>query len=107
MSTTSQSSNVILDIDKVNFLKEGFTSNLKSTLQSELIQGIVEITFTKLDGTERVMNCTLSDKIVPQSTEETTKTRKQNENILSVWDVEKNDWRSFRVENVVKIKYDL
>ena len=32
-------------------------------LKKKLREGIVEVTFTKKDGTERVMMCTLSEQI--------------------------------------------
>jgi hypothetical protein len=77
----------------------------KELLSKQLSENVLEITFTKLDGTERVLNCTLDSNIVPQSTNEETKSRKPNDAIMSVWDLENNDWRSFRIENVVRVKW--
>ena len=65
-----------------------------------------EVTFTKVDGSVRVMPCTLSAGLLPPApvTESTEKTRKVNPNTLSAYCVDKNEWRSFRVANVTEIR---
>lgn len=65
--------------------------------------GIVEITFTKKDGTKRVMECTLKDDMIPQlelPLEENKKERKVNPDVLPVWDTQKGGWRSFRWDSI-------
>jgi hypothetical protein len=53
------------------------------------------------------MRCTLRDDIVPKvEPKENSKPRKINENVLSVWDIDKSDWRSFRVESVQSVTVD-
>jgi len=76
----------------------------------ELAQrGIIRVVFTKTDGSERIMKCTLHPDLLPvddrydQSIVE--KTRKENPNILAVWDVEKHEFRSFRINSIVSIDY--
>lgn len=68
-----------------------------------------KITFVKKDGTERVGRFTLREDALPKVTEvndEATenvapaKTRKQNLDVLTVWDLDKSAWRCFRVESV-------
>ena len=69
--------------------------NLTELLRS----GIVEVTFTKVDGTERVMRCTLQPQYLPESIEkEGVKVR--NPDVQSVWDIDINAWRSFRFDSV-------
>jgi hypothetical protein len=61
-----------------------------------------EITFTKKDGTERVMPCTLRPEALPKRLTESTKTH-TNETI-SVWCLDQKSWRSFIVDNVKSLK---
>ena len=69
--------------------------NLTELLRSS----IVEVTFTKVDGTERVMRCTLQPQYLPESIEkEGVKVR--NADVQSVWDIDINAWRSFRFDSV-------
>ena len=84
--------------------KEDFRKNIREFL----LDGIIEITFTKVDGTERKMNCTLNYEYIPEDKKPQNlyKGEKvlQNLNILKVFDTDKQDWRSFRVENVILVK---
>jgi len=71
-----------------------------------LRHNIVDVTFTKVNGDERIMRCTLRSDLVPSSVKnngEVVAEQNQSSNNVSVWDVEKNGWRSFRVENVKSI----
>jgi len=78
----------------------------KEKLNENLKSGLVKVTFTKVDGSTRVMTCTLSESVIPQKVETTTGTsaRKKNENICSVWDTEVNGWRSFRYDSIQNIE---
>jgi hypothetical protein len=65
-----------------------------------------EITFTKVDGTVRTMPCTLRTEAMPQRvvTEEFQTTRLYKPETLSVWCLDKSEWRSFKVANVQRIR---
>lgn len=65
-----------------------------------------EITFTKVDGTLRTMPCTLRTEAMPQRvvTEEHQTTKLYKPETLSVWCLDKSEWRSFRVANVTEVK---
>ena len=64
-----------------------------------------EVTFTKVDGSVRVMPCTLREEAMPQrDVEKFHQTRVVNENVISAFCLDKNEWRSFRVANVTDIK---
>lgn len=84
----------------------GLDSITRDGMISVLTFDVAEVTFTKADGSERLMKCTLQKSIVPASTkeEDTTTVRKINEQVLPVWDIDKNAWRSFRVDSVKGIK---
>lgn len=71
-----------------------FFENVKSMLKKQKLT----ITFTKKDGSERIMHCTLDPTKLPEIpvTESTeSKTRKVNNDIVSVFDIEAQGWRSF------------
>lgn len=62
------------------------------------------VIFTKLNGEERNMICTLKENVIPKATKDPItqkKVRDLNEEVLAVWDVNKEGLRSFRISNVV------
>lgn len=70
----------------------------------------VEVTFTKVDGTVRTMPCTLNEALLPvveqiTPTADTTppRVKKHNPAVMSVFCTDKQEWRSFRVENVISV----
>ena len=73
----------------------------RETLIKNLQKQTMKITFTKVNGDERVMDCTLQEHIVPP-TKYTD--RKKNEEVLPVFDINKAEWRSFRLDSVTKIE---
>lgn len=66
----------------------------------ELETRVVEITFDKKDGTERVMNATLQEAVVPETKGGKSKNTDKN---LVVFDVDKQGWRTIVVENIKKV----
>lgn len=78
---------------------------LKSLLQSE----VVTLTFTKKDGSERVMQATLSESRIPSSgkSTESAGTRNYSDEAQPVYDVEANGWRSFRWDSLCKIEFSI
>jgi hypothetical protein len=76
----------------------------REVLKKALENNVVSVVFNKVDGTQREMNCTLMEDIIPSTipTKETKEPRKVNPNVLNVWDIDKRDWRSFRVANVTE-----
>jgi hypothetical protein len=67
------------------------------------------VTFTKADGTERAMQCTLVESRIP--TDKIPKTEgsptTSNGSAVRVFDTEKTEWRSFRWESVIKVEFTL
>jgi len=49
------------------------------------------------------MTCTLREDILPPAVA-TESTRKENLDVVSVWDITAAGWRSFRKENVIEFK---
>jgi len=62
---------------------------------------VVEITFTKLDGDERVMPCTLKESYFPDPKKETSQ---KNDKVIAVWAIESKGFRSFRYDRLKSIK---
>ena len=80
---------------------------VRSELQTQLQSEVLEVTFTKVNGDKRVMNCTLMEGILPSNTTEEVKKdtkKKVNETILSVWDIDAKGWRSFRMDAVTQVR---
>lgn len=66
---------------------------------------IVDIEFVKKDGTNRLMTCTLREESLPKQVdiEELINTRKGNPDVLAVFDVINQGWRSFRWDSLKKV----
>lgn len=60
-----------------------------------------EVVFKKLDGTTRVMRCTLKSNYLPPLK---GSNNARSMEVLPVWDLEKESWRSFRIDSVESIK---
>ena len=67
----------------------------------------VTITFTKKDETERKMVCTLKEEKIPSEKSPKNTGKSQSDEALAVFDLEKQDWRSFRFDSVKKIEFTL
>ena len=70
----------------------------------------VIVTFTKVNGEERVMTCTLNESVVPAtvaSDDEINRNRKVSEQAQVVWDINAQGWRSFRWANVKEVQFTL
>jgi hypothetical protein len=67
----------------------------------------VTIKFTKKDETERVMVCTLKEEKIPSEKSPKNTGKSQSDDAIAVFDLEKQDWRSFRFDSVKKIEFSL
>ena len=79
----------------------------KQELTEQLLTGVYNVTFIKVDGTERTMPCTLREDILPPAKQEDPLSLKRvraiNDEVLVVYCTDKNEWRSFRVANVTNV----
>lgn len=69
-----------------------------------LEERIVEVTFTKKDGTKRVMNCTLHEDYLPETV---GSDKERSDEALAVFDVDKDAWRSFRWDSITAVKFSI
>jgi hypothetical protein len=63
-----------------------------------------EVTFTKIDGSVRVMPCTLRPEALPAQLTESKKTKATNDKVISAYCLDKQEWRSFKVANVIQVR---
>ena len=62
------------------------------------------VTFTKVNGEQRKMRCTLNPtKITRQQQKESKNSRVVPSSVMVVFDLDKNEWRSFRWDSVKEI----
>jgi len=74
---------------------------LKSRIHQLLSSNKVEVNFTKADGSARKMICTLCPDLMPSDITFSEGVHVEKpDNVLAVWDLEKDDWRSFRLDRV-------
>lgn len=94
-------------------LKENIMN--RSELLEILHNNVANITFTKVNGDVRVLKGTLLDQFLPQKevapdgveseTIVETQTRKAtNDNVVVVFDIESDGYRSFRVDSVTAVE---
>ena len=73
-----------------------------SKLREHLKLHIVSVSFTKKDGTQRNMYCTLKPEALPPQVDlEESIGRKTNDDVVAVFDIEYQGWRSFRHDSVI------
>lgn len=75
---------------------------INSNYQHVLRENIVEVTFVKKNGETRVMRCTLNAQHLPEQTQ-TSHTKAFNPEVVNAFDLDKQDWRSFRIDSIVSV----
>ena len=97
-------------MDKNYLLKEAApldTPEGRQWLIDMLKVGPASISFIKSDGTKRVMLCTLQEDVVPVIEKKTDKVKAVSNEVLPVYDLEAKGWRSFRLDSVLTVSFDL
>ena len=82
----------------------------KKWLRGVLRSSEVTVTFTKKDGTERIMKCTTNPTYVmfkDPTILESKKDRKVNEDVMPVYDLESKHWKSFRWDSIKQVQITL
>ena len=97
---------------------------IRDWVRSLLQKSTITVTFTKADGTDREMLCTLDHAQIPETpakpvsvdgiVRESKKPRKEpglrkepDPHSIRVFDVDKQEWRSFRFDRLKKITAEL
>lgn len=87
------------DEDKKVF-REWVTEVLRTT-------SLVKVHFRKKDDSIRIMECTLMPNLLPVYEKKTERTKVVNEEVCSIYDLEKAEWRSFRFDTVTMVEFKL
>ncbi len=76
----------------------------KNFILKNLYGGIVNLTFTKKDGELREMNATLMTRMMdPRKIKESSPNPPGSDsNQIVCWDIDKNDWRSFKIDTITE-----
>lgn len=64
----------------------------------------VNVSFTKKDGSARDMLCTLLESNIPSDKRPKSEGTKVSDDAVRVFDVEKQEWRSFRWDSIKSVK---
>jgi len=80
----------------------------RETLIKNLQKNVMQITFDKVSGEERVMHCTLHETFIPDTLVDIAnkagiRNKKKNDEVLPVWDIDIGAWRSFRLDSITNI----
>jgi len=70
---------------------------------SEALRGVVAVTFTKRDGSTRIMRCTTNLALIP-SNQHPAGSKPYTPNLHRVYDLDIAEWRSFRDDTVLKVE---
>lgn len=71
------------------------------SISQHLKKNVVEVIFTKVNGDDRVMRCTLMPDYLPEQTD--IEERAPRKDAVAVWDLEKGAWRSFRIDSIKSV----
>ena len=83
------------------------TEEFRSWLVSMLKFGPTYVTFIKSDGSERVMHCTLNEDQVIYPEKKTDRSKASNPDVCPVYDLDKKEWRSFRYDSIIEVRFEL
>jgi hypothetical protein len=77
----------------------------KTAYHTFLKGNIVQVKFKKVNGDLRNMLCTLREDLIPAAVEGTTVKRQHDTNneVVAVYDLDANGWRSFRIDSVIEM----
>lgn len=70
-------------------------------IKEQMRSGVVLVTFKKVDGSLRTMECTLAEYLLPPTA---GAGKAHNEDVVIVFDIEKESWRSFRKDSVISVE---
>ena len=90
------------------FTKEEIDEELsKEMIEEDLEKGIVHVVFRKRDRAKRILRGTTNRGFIPRSKhpKEGGLEKRAREDQISVFDIDIQDWRSFRFSSVLQVKF--
>lgn len=79
----------------------------KNEMVEKLHEGICKVTFTKKNGENRVMNCTLKKEVLKETLGDSFKEESNSmdtDEVVTVMDTDKGLFRRFRVDSVISFE---
>lgn len=76
------------------------TEQMRTLLQN----GKVQVTFTKKDGSTRVLNGTTRMDFIPEYSHPSNGSMTRTDDLITVYDLDNEGWRSFHMDNVQDVK---
>ena len=89
-------------IDPESIMKE---PEFAEWLRGYLSESTITVTFTKKDGTNRVMKCTKQQDLIPSDKQPKGTGSTPTGDAVAVFDLEAQDWRSFNTSNITRIEW--
>lgn len=89
-----------------NVSKENEMFNYDKVLD-QLRSNVLQVTFSKVNGEQRVMPCTLQTDYMPELSESKVNQVEDfsvNKSVIRAFAIDKQSWRSFRVDNITAIE---
>lgn len=78
----------------------------RGDLSTNLKTAEANIKFVKKDGTVRVMKCTLQPDVVVPYEKKTDRTKEAKDDLLPVWDLEADAWRTINLKTITEVVYN-
>lgn len=85
---------------------EEFKTWVRGLLHDDIVKNL-RITFTKADGSDREMRCTLIESSIPSDKIPKGTGREAPSTTQRVFDLDKGEWRSFKWESVTRVEFDM
>jgi hypothetical protein len=89
-------------IDPESIMKE---PEFAEWLRGYLNESTITVTFTKKDGTNRVMKCTKQQDLIPSEKQPKGTGSSPTGDAVAVFDLDAQDWRSFNTSNITRIEW--
>ena len=83
-----------------------FQTWVKGLLHDSIVKNLC-ITFTKTDGSSREMHCTLVESAIPADKIPRNTDRPNSPTTQRVFDIDKQEWRSFKWESVTHVSFNI
>jgi hypothetical protein len=81
----------------------------RNEMLTHLLSGVCQVVFTKINGETRNMRCTLVRDMIPTDQTPTSSLEENvqpSQDIIRVFDLTANGWRSFKVDNVTSFEIE-
>jgi hypothetical protein len=80
----------------------------RDNILKDLRKFVIEVVFTKVNGEQRTMHCSLRPDLLPETYKndihEEIDFHQTNGDVIAAWDIQKGGWRSFRIDSVTYVQ---